>query len=404
MKLSIWGAVVCTLGAVLPPAVAADLTPLPTPLSIGSPAPKLDVQSFLKGEPVTDLTNGTVYVIEFSGTECVPCVNCIPHLTELQKKHKDVVLISVYGDDEKVLAAFLERKGNEIGYRVAIDRNEAMWNTWSKPACQVGVPQAFIVDQTGRIAWIGNPAHLAAPLAQVVAGTFDPRADVMRLRVEQGAVLRQRRQQEREDRGKEEYRRINKLVTEGKLADALAATEAAPVAYEDCPNATELLRGMKMYLLANLPGKREDAIALAIDLAIEAKLSGRSIRICNTAGSLLNAAERAPPKDRDQRLIDVAMVLLRDSDPLDLRGKPDQAIRSHRAWTLQLLGRAYHLRGDNARAVASIQDAIAIVAAQKPAPGEDEKEFAETMEEWLADLNRILTESKQSADPPVKGK
>src|SRR5947207_6844570 len=64
-------------------------------LSVGDPAPKLEVKEFVKGDPVKSLEKGKVYVVEFWATWCGPCRATIPHLTELQKKHKDVTFIGV---------------------------------------------------------------------------------------------------------------------------------------------------------------------------------------------------------------------------------------------------------------------------------------------------------------------
>ena len=64
-------------------------------LGVGDPAPKLAVKSFVKGEPIKSLEPGKVYVVEFWATWCGPCRVTIPHLTELQKKHVDVVFVGV---------------------------------------------------------------------------------------------------------------------------------------------------------------------------------------------------------------------------------------------------------------------------------------------------------------------
>ena len=104
------------------------------PLTIGTPAPPLDLGAFVKGEPVKELAKGVVHVIEFSGTECAPCVRCIPHLTELQKKHPQVVFISVYSEKEAAVRQFLAKHGEAMGFRVALDRNYAMMRTWLRAA------------------------------------------------------------------------------------------------------------------------------------------------------------------------------------------------------------------------------------------------------------------------------
>jgi tetratricopeptide (TPR) repeat protein len=36
-----------------------------------------------------------------------------------------------------------------------------------------GIPTAFVVDKSGKLAWIGHPMRLDGPLAEIVEGTFD---------------------------------------------------------------------------------------------------------------------------------------------------------------------------------------------------------------------------------------
>ena len=85
-------------------------------LSVGDPAPKLEVKEFVKGEPLKDLEKGKTYVVEFWVTWCGPCRATIPHLTELQKKHKDITFIgvSVYENDQKKVKPFVEEMGDKI--------------------------------------------------------------------------------------------------------------------------------------------------------------------------------------------------------------------------------------------------------------------------------------------------
>jgi hypothetical protein len=135
--------------------------------------------------------------------------------------------------------------------------------------------------------------EIAVPLAAVVAGNFDAQEFVLRLMVEQEAALRIRRAGEREEKGRVEYNRINELIIAGKLNEALTATDRALVAYRGTPVTTDLLRGARLYLLANLPGQHDKALELATEMAVEAKMTGRSVSMTNTAMSLLNAAEAA---------------------------------------------------------------------------------------------------------------
>src|SRR5579859_1941734 len=92
-------------------------------LSIGDPAPAITVKRFVKGAPVTKFEKGKLYVVEFWATWCPPCRESIPHLTELQKKFKDVTFIGVsaFENDQKKVKPFVEEMGKKMDYRVALD-------------------------------------------------------------------------------------------------------------------------------------------------------------------------------------------------------------------------------------------------------------------------------------------
>jgi len=151
-------------------------------LKVGDPAPKLEVKEFVKGDPVTSLEKGRIYVIGFWATWCGPCRAAIPHLSELQKKHQDVVFIgvNVWDRDPKAVKPFVEEMGDKMAYRVAMDDvppgagiTGKMAKSWMLAANQNGIPTAFIINKNLQIAWICHPMHIDKPLEQVVAGTFD---------------------------------------------------------------------------------------------------------------------------------------------------------------------------------------------------------------------------------------
>jgi thiol-disulfide isomerase/thioredoxin len=152
-------------------------------LGIGDAAPKIEVKSFVKGEPVKSFEPGKNYVVEFWATWCGPCKTSIPHLTELQKKHADVSFIgvSVFEQDQAGVEPFVKEMGDKMDYRVAVDAvpadkdpgQGAMAKSWMEASGSNGIPTAFIVNKEGKIAWIGHPMEMEKPLEKVIAGTWD---------------------------------------------------------------------------------------------------------------------------------------------------------------------------------------------------------------------------------------
>jgi len=168
-------------------------------LKIGDAAPKLQVAQWVQGEPVKEFKPGTVYIVEFWATWCGPCRASIPHLNQWWQTFKDkgVVVIGqdVWEPDDSAVAPFVKKMGDKMTYRVALDdkgqdKNGAMAATWMAAAGQSGIPTAFIVNQQGRIAWIGHPMELDEKLLNdILAGHYD---------VDKAAAEYEQRQQNQE--------------------------------------------------------------------------------------------------------------------------------------------------------------------------------------------------------------
>lgn len=162
-------------------------------LSVGSPAPKLAVAKWVKGEPTTQFGDGKVRVVEFWATWCGPCKTSIPHLTELAKKYKGKASftgISVWENKSsatdtsyyKKVEEFVKTMGPKMDYNIAIDGPAGVVSdTWMKAAGQNGIPTAFVVNQQGKVAWIGHPmAELDEVVGKVIDGTYDVAAEAKR--------------------------------------------------------------------------------------------------------------------------------------------------------------------------------------------------------------------------------
>lgn len=160
-----------SLAALANSALAAD-----APLSLGSPAPKMDVKTWVKGTPVNEFKNDKLYVVEFWATWCGPCKMSIPHLTELAHKNKDVTFVgvSIWEDHtDNNIEKFVADMGDKMDYNVGYSGNkEGMAKTWMEAAGRNGIPSAFIVKE-GKIVWEGHPMEMEKPLADIKAGTYD---------------------------------------------------------------------------------------------------------------------------------------------------------------------------------------------------------------------------------------
>ncbi len=164
-------------------------------LAVGSKAPALAIETWVKGEPITGFEKGKVYVVEFWATWCGPCISGMPHVSKLAKQYKDkgveVIGVNIWEDPENV-QPFMEDRGDRptgddlMQYTVAIEkkikgkdpkRTGVMTESWMRAAGQNGIPTAFIVDQKGKIAWIGHPMRMDDPLAKIVAGEWNPKKE-----------------------------------------------------------------------------------------------------------------------------------------------------------------------------------------------------------------------------------
>lgn len=155
-------------------------------LKVGDAPPAMKVAKWVKGDAVTKFDAKKTYVVEFWATWCGPCIQTIPHLTELAKKHKDVPFagISVWenrpGDtsttyQDKVVK-FVKDMGAKMDYNVGYDDVEGtMAKTWMEAAGQDGIPTSFVVHE-GKVAWIGHPTELGEVLDKIKAGKFDAKA------------------------------------------------------------------------------------------------------------------------------------------------------------------------------------------------------------------------------------
>ena len=147
--------------------------------NIGDQAPPLHIKKWLKGDEFKTFAKGKVYVVEFWATWCKPCIAGMPHLSELAVEYKgkvDFVGVSVMERKTTSITTienFVKGMGTKMAYNVAVEDSTLMADQWLTAFSERYIPQAFVIDQQGKVAWIGLPSQLQKVLPAIVAGTWD---------------------------------------------------------------------------------------------------------------------------------------------------------------------------------------------------------------------------------------
>jgi len=100
---------------------------------------------------------GKIVFLEFFGHKCPPCLASIPHLIDMQKKHKDklaIVSIEVQGYNQKQTAAFAKEKG--MNYIVVSEESAPMLVNYIQQRAQWrgSIPFFVAMDAKGDVQFV----------------------------------------------------------------------------------------------------------------------------------------------------------------------------------------------------------------------------------------------------------
>ncbi len=157
---------------------------LPVTLNVGDPAPPLRVKKWFKGEPVKEFKKGSVYIVELWATWCMPCKAAMPRLSVLANKYKDKVTVIGVGimENKKTsaqkISAFVDSMGLHMDYNVATEDSNFVETDWMLAAGERGIPKSFIINNEGRLAWIGHPSKIEQVLSGIIENRWDVEAEL----------------------------------------------------------------------------------------------------------------------------------------------------------------------------------------------------------------------------------
>lgn len=191
MRRKLYGLTIVALTAGLTLTASAGDEQAGTTLTIGDPAPDIDIAHWIKGvevdsktgfTPLTSFEEGRVYVLEFWATWCGPCRASMPHLSKLQEKYQDyATIIGVSDEPLATVVPFLFEKdkyddtvnNDRTRYTLCTDPDESVKQDYFRAAGQRGIPTAFIIGKDQKVEWIGHPMYMDEPLDAVIFDTWD---------------------------------------------------------------------------------------------------------------------------------------------------------------------------------------------------------------------------------------
>ncbi|MFW8642952.1 peroxiredoxin family protein [Rhizobium beringeri] len=90
-------------------------------LGIDSPAPSINVQHWLRGDPLSNFQLGKIYILEFVSTTCSGCGPALARLAQLQEEYSDigVELIGITANERAATADEAPSSGGRMGDQMA---------------------------------------------------------------------------------------------------------------------------------------------------------------------------------------------------------------------------------------------------------------------------------------------
>ena len=134
---------------------------------VGAPAPPLQVETWINGEPQSlEALRGNAVLLWFFATWCPHCKSMMPEMVALQARLKGkpfrIIGLTKNDQDQTTESAkmFVSDPKWKIDYPVAVDRGSTTSDAFHASA----VPSAILIDKKGVIRWAQHPGYLSDAL------------------------------------------------------------------------------------------------------------------------------------------------------------------------------------------------------------------------------------------------
>lgn len=118
------------------------------------PAPPVSLPIWKGGTFTLSEHRGKIVVLDFWASWCGPCIQQMPLLVDLQKRHPDVVVVGINAENDAALEQI------PVPYTVARDEEQTTWRQYFVTA----LPTTFILDKAGIVRHVelglGDPAAI----------------------------------------------------------------------------------------------------------------------------------------------------------------------------------------------------------------------------------------------------
>jgi len=300
------------------PAKAAS----PGELKVGSKAPALSIEKWMRGDAITGFEKGRVYMVEFWATWCGPCIKSMPHLSALQKQYKDkgVTIVGVStrdnnGNTKEKAEQMVAEKQATMAYTVAWDKGQETYESYMKAAKQRGIPTCFVVDGNGDVQYIGHPMWVDGPLEKITKGTWNAATGMKEMR--------------------EAEARFSAAVSKAMASGDEAALKELTEIGQTYPGAAAEVDSLRYVVLTKNGSPEASALGRKLaDAAVEQK---DAARLNELAWGIVDPEAHIAKKDLD-------FALFAASKAADLSGNKDGAI-------LDTLARVHFCKGEIDKAI-----------------------------------------------------